>query len=645
MCGIVGTVQLGDVRRYGPDDVRRMADLIRHRGPDDDGVRDCGDVVIGMRRLSIIDLEGGHQPIGNEDGSVWVVMNGEIYNFRELRRSLEAQGHRFATRSDTEVLVHLYEEHGENFVTRLEGMFGFALWDSTRRKLLLARDRLGIKPVYYWRYASGFAFSSEVKAFRALSGFSAAVDTEALSDYLALGYAVAPRTLFAGVSKLPPGTMLVSEGGSLRVFRYWEPPRDVDRSRSSEEWTERVAAELDRAVASHLVSDVPLGAFLSGGIDSSAVVSLMARHSDGALNTYSIGYRGSAVADYYNELPFARLVADQLGSRHREIAVQPDVARLLPKLLWHLEEPISDSAIMTTYLVSELAAESVKVILSGVGGDELFAGYNRYLGPHYGRYYERIPSWLRRRVLPLLARALPSGRQNRLMDLGRYAKRFIRANGLDWRQQYKLYIALADEAVLAALQRARNGPPTDGFDAVVGEETSTDELLRLLRVDWRTQLSEDLLLMTDKMTMACSIECRVPFLDHRLVELVASIPAEIKAPNGRLKAILKDALRDVLPRPVLERRKRGFGAPVGAWFRQELVPLRRKLLDPRVVAARGLLDPGVVETICNAHDASREDYSDLLLVLLNLEIWSRLHLDGASHEDVAAELAESSLAA
>ncbi|HEX6996393.1 MAG TPA: asparagine synthase (glutamine-hydrolyzing) [Gammaproteobacteria bacterium] len=645
MCGIVGTVQLGDVRRYGPDDVRRMADLIRHRGPDDDGVRDCGDVVIGMRRLSIIDLAGGHQPIGNEDGSVWVVMNGEIYNFRELRRSLEALGHRFTTRSDTEVLVHLYEEHGEDFVTRLEGMFGFALWDANRRKLLLARDRLGIKPVYYWRYASGFAFSSEVKAFRALSGFSAAVDTEALSDYLALGYAVAPRTLFAGVSKLPPGTMLVTEGGSFRVVRYWEPPRDVDRSRSAGEWTEQVAAELDRAVESHLVSDVPLGAFLSGGIDSSAVACLMARHSDGPLNTYSIGYRGSAVADYYNELPFAKLVADQLGSRHREIAVQPDVARLLPKLLWHLEEPISDSAITTTYLVSELAAESVKVILSGVGGDELFAGYNRYLGSHYGRYYERIPPWLRRRVLPLLAHALPSGRQNRLMDLGRYAKRFIRADGLDWRQRYKLYIALADDAVLAALQRARSGPPADGFDAVVGEEESTDELLRLLRVDWRTQLSEDLLLLTDKMTMACSIECRVPFLDHRLVELVARIPAEQKAPKGRLKAILKDALRDVLPRPVLERRKRGFGAPVGAWFRQELVPLRRKLLDPRVVAARGLLDPAVVETICGAHDASREDYSDLLLVLLNLEIWSRLYLDGASHEDVAAELAESSLAA
>jgi asparagine synthase (glutamine-hydrolysing) len=398
--------------------------------------------------------------------------------------------------------------------------------------------------------------------------------------------------------------------------------------------------ELERAVVDHMIADVPLGAFLSGGIDSSAVATLMARHSPEPLNTYSIGYRGTGAAKYYNELPYARVVADRLGSRHREIEVEPQVARLLPKLIWHVEEPICDSAIATTYLVSELAAESVKVILSGVGGDELFAGYNRYLGGLYSRRYGQVPEWARRHLLPKLAALLPSGRQNRLMDLARYAKRFILANALDWREQYRLFVALADDEVLGALCRRRL--PTGDFDRVLAEENGGDDLLRLLRVDLQTQLAEDLLLLTDKMTMACSLECRVPFLDHRLVELAASIPAASKLRDGRLKSVLKDALRGVLPDSILERRKRGFGAPVGAWLKRELAQLRTALLGRDVVERRGLLDPAVVEEICAAHDANREDYADILFVLLNLEIWCRLFLDGRSYDDVADELSEPS---
>jgi asparagine synthase (glutamine-hydrolysing) len=644
MCGIVGVAQVDGRRRYSADDVRRMADKIVHRGPDDDGVHDGGEVILGMRRLSIIDLGGGHQPIANEDASVWVVCNGEIYNFRELRKGLEAQGHRFKTHSDTEVLVHLYEQHGDDFVTRLEGMYGFALWDSRQRKLLVVRDRLGIKPVYYWKHPSGFAFASEIKALTALAGFTTALDEDALRDYLCVGYAVAPRTIFAGVAKLPPASLLVWQDGGADVRRYWTPPERVVSSRSADEWCEQVRSELDRSIKAHLVSDVPLGAFLSGGIDSSAIAVLMAKHSAERLNTYSIGYVGSSAAKYYNELPYAKIVADTLGSNHRQIEVRPDVARLLPKLMWHLEEPISDSATTTTYLVSELAAESVKVILSGVGGDELFAGYNRYLGGYYDRRYSRLPAFARRHVLPQIARALPSGRQNRLMDLARYAKRFVRANGLDWREQYKLYVALLDREMLTALH-ARSAVGPDGFDRILATERSDDELVRLLRVDWQTQLAEGLLLLTDKMTMACSIECRVPFLDHKLVELAATIPAASKLPNGRLKAVLKGALRGVLPDSILERRKRGFGAPVGSWLKRELLPLRGRLLSRSVVAARGLLNPDGVEKICADHDSHREDYSDLILVLMNLEIWSRLFLDGANHEDVASELSEHSLAA
>ena len=644
MCGIVGIVQGHGRHRYGREDVRRMADAIIHRGPDDEGIFDDRNVILGMRRLSIIDLDGGHQPIQNEDGTVWVVNNGEIYNFQELRERLIGQGHRFRTRSDTEVLVHLYEEHGEDFLSHLEGMFAVALWDTKKRKLIVARDRLGIKPVYYRAEGPDVSFASEIKSLAALPDFSASVDAEALSEYLGIGYAVAPRTIFSGVRKLPPASALVWQDDRFEIRQYWAPPVDTDDTLSYEDWVERVRHELERAVKSHMVSDVPVGAFLSGGIDSSAVVSLMGHGSDQDLSTYAIGYSGGQVAEYYNELPYARTVADRLGSRHTEIEVQPQVASLLPKLIWHLEEPISDSAIMTTYLVSELAAKSVKVILSGVGGDELFAGYNRYLGDHYYDRYHRIPRWCRRNILPQLAGLLPSGRQNRLMDLARYAKRFIQAGDMDWRERYRFYMGIAGNGTVADLQSLSGVPGTDGFVRSAAAESADDELLRLFRIDWQTQLAENLLLLTDKMSMAVSLECRVPFLDHRLVELAATIPAEHKLPNGRLKGLLKDSLKDVLPDSVINRRKRGFGAPVGAWFKRELAPLRGELLGRRTVINRGILDPDAVERICNDHDRGREDYTDLVLVLMNLEIWARLYMDGQHHEDVAGTLAERSLA-
>lgn len=645
MCGIVGIAQDAGGHTYDVNDVGRMADAIVHRGPDDQGIHDGGQVILGMRRLSIIDLQGGHQPIHNEDRSIWVVNNGEIYNYRSLRKELVARGHAFLTKSDTEVLVHLYEEYGDDFLLHLEGMFGLALWDSNKRKLIIARDRMGIKPVYYWRNGGTLAFASEIKSLRCLSGFQTTVDHAALSDYLGIGYAVAPATIFAGVKRLAPATALFWQGDELKIRQYWSPPTEVDNSLDYHDWVARVREELDRSVCDHMVSDVPVGAFLSGGIDSSAITAMMTTHASEPINTYSIGYKGGQVADYYNELPFAKIVAGQIGSNHREIEVQPDVARLLPRLIWHLEEPISDSAITTTYLVSELAARSVKVIMSGVGGDELFAGYNRYLGDHYQQRYERLPKWCRQRLLPQLVRLLPSGRQNRFMDVARYAKRFVQSGQLDSRDRYQFYLAIVADNVLDSLLLNRNESKDNGFARVAALEESDDELLRLLRIDWQTQLSENLLLLTDKMTMACSLECRVPFLDHRLVELASTIPAHHKLPKGNLKGLLKDSLRGVLPDSVINRRKRGFGAPVGAWFKQELAPLRSELLDRKTIEKRGLLNPDMVTRICSEHDGSREDYTDLILVLMNLEIWSRLFLDGRSHEDVAGELAARSLAA
>lgn len=645
MCGIVGIVQSDARRRYDSGDVSRMADAIVHRGPDDQGSFEDQNVILGMRRLSIIDLEGGHQPIHNEDRTVWVVNNGEIYNYQRLRRTLIDRGHRFETHSDTEVLVHLYEEYGEEFLSHLEGMFAVALWDTRKRKLILARDRIGIKPVYYWAYGAGIAFASEIKSIVTLPGFSAAVDTEALAEYTGIGYAVAPKTIFKGVRKLPPASVLVWQEDRYKIRQYWSPPSDTIESLTYEEAVENTRSEFERAVRDHMVSDVPVGAFLSGGIDSSAVVSLMGHSSDHELTTYSIGYRGGQVAEYYNELPYARTVADRLGTNHHEIEVQPDVARLLPRLIWHLEEPISDSAIMTTYLVSELAAKSVKVILSGVGGDELFAGYNRYLGDYYTDRYRRVPRWCRSHVLPHIAKLLPSGRQNRLMDLARYAKRFIQAGEMDWRDRYRFYLAIADDDVVSSLLAQDLAAEPNGFASAAKAESSEDELLRLFRIDWQTQLAENLLLLTDKMSMAVSLECRVPFLDHRLVELAAKIPAHHKLPDGRLKGLLKDSLKGVLPGSIINRRKRGFGAPIGMWFKQELMPLRSELLGRSTLENRGLVDPVIVENICSDHDRGREDYTDLILVLMNLEIWSRLFLDGQSHEDVSGELAERSLAA
>lgn len=624
--------------------VRRMAGAIVHRGPDDEGFHAGGRAVLGMRRLSIIDLAGGHQPIANEDQSLWVVCNGEIYNFRQLRAELERAGHVFRTGSDVEVLLHLYEEHGERLLERVSGMFAFALWDERRQCLLLGRDRLGIKPLYYTEVGGELAFASEVKALLEVPGVGSALDVAALREYLALGYCVAPATIFRGVRKLPPATLLTWTAAGARFTRYWEPPADTRSQLSRSEWVERIRAELERSVAEHMISDVPIGAFLSGGVDSSAIVALMSAHSDQPVNTYSIGYGTGSAERYYDELDYARQVAQRFQTRHNEITVRPEMAALLPPLLWHLEEPVSDSAVTATYLVSDLAAKQVKVILSGVGGDELFGGYKRYLGDVYSRRYRRLPRWMRRGVVAPLAELLPSGRQSRWSDIGRYVRKFIAASELDWREQYRRFIEIQARGTLARmLLDAPHGP--DGFDRIMSVERAGDPLLRLLRVDCATQLPEDLLLLTDKASMARSIECRVPFLDHRLVEVAAQVPGDVKIMDGELKSLLKEALTGVVPPAVLSRGKRGFGAPVGAWFKQQLRPLRNSLISRDTIERRGVLSWPVIEQVMAAHDANREDYTDLTLVLVNLEIWCRVFLDGHSPADVGQELAEQTLAA
>ena len=638
MCGIYGIVSLRDGVSPEPRLLDIMGEVIVHRGPDDYGAYSAEGVAMGMRRLSIIDLAGGHQPIANEDETVWVVCNGEIYNFREIRDGLIARGHRFRTGSDAEVVVHLYEEHGPDCVEHLTGMFGFALWDGVRKRLVIGRDRLGIKPVYLMREAERLVFASEAKSILALPGVSAALDPVGVEEYLSLGYTPNSRSIFAGIEKLPPAHVLVCEGGEITVREYWRLPAEADAELPEEEWSKQVLAQIDRAVEMEMVSDVPLGAFLSGGIDSSAVIAMMARHSDLPVKTYSIGFDTGAAGSYYNELPYAREVSELFKTEHKEILVRPDVVGLLPMLLWHMDEPVADSAFITTYLVSKFAREDVKVILCGVGGDELFGGYRRYLGDHYAARFNRVPAWLRRGLIAPIVRSLPADRHSRLTNLSRYARTFVESSDAAPEDRYRTYVQVFGPEALERLLRAERRGRLDSLDAAFAAAAGGDGLNRLMRVDLLTQMPNDLLALTDRMTMATSLECRVPLLNHELVELAARQPARLRIRNGELKHVLKSALKGVLPDSILHRTKRGFGAPIGAWLKSELTPFVASILSRRSIERRGLFDWQAVSETIALHAAGREDHTDHLLSLINLEVWARMYLDKRSPDDLAHEL-------
>ncbi len=635
MCGIHGILRL-DGQGVLPETLSAMGDITRHRGPDDEGMHIDGPCGIAMRRLSIIDLSGGHQPLSNADGTLWLVCNGEIYNYRELRDELQRLGHAFKTASDSEVLLHGYAAWGDDMVLRLNGMFDFALWDARRRRLLIGRDRLGVKPLYVLQDGSRLAFATEAKALLTLPGVRPELNRDVLTGYLRLGYVAAPGCMFKGIRKLPPATLLAVEGKQVREWRYWRLPQATDPAPSEAQWVERLRAQLEQSVRMQMVSDVPIGAFLSGGVDSSAVVGFMAKHSEQPIRTYAIGFDGGAAEALYNELPYARQVAQRFGTQHREIVVKPDVVSLLPRLLWHMDEPLSDSAFITTYLVSEFARQDVKVILSGVGGDELFGGYRRYLGDHYAEQYRRLPGWLRQGA-GYLAQHLPADRHSALFNKLRLAKGFLASAESSADERYASYLQLVGGEAIAELMlepRFADDPLARAFEGA----GQGDALNRMFAVDAETQLPDDLLLLTDKMSMAVSLECRVPLLDHELVEMAAAMPAAIKVKGGRLKHLMKQALSDLLPAEILDRQKRGFGTPMGAWLKTDLAPVLDRLLSPEVVRSRGLFRDGVVTRLVRDHRANRFDGTDILLALMNLEIWSRIYLDGRDAEDVASEL-------
>ncbi|KFB77991.1 asparagine synthase (glutamine-hydrolyzing) [Candidatus Accumulibacter cognatus] len=636
MCGIHGIYRF-DGLSVEPRILSAMGNRTRHRGPDDEGSHVDGPCGIAMRRLSIIDLAGGHQPLSNADGTLWLVCNGEIYNFRELRSELQAKHYHFKTGSDSEVMLHLYDAEGDDFIHRLNGMFDFALWDARRRRLLIGRDRLGVKPLYVLQDGQQLAFASEAKALLALPGVRAELDRQVVADYLHLGYVAAPDCIFRGIRKLPPATLLAVEGGQVHEWRYWRLPDRVRQDISESEWSESVRTQLEESVRMQMVSDVPIGAFLSGGVDSSAVVGLMARHSPQPIRTYAIGFAGGEAEALYNELPYARRVAELFSTQHREILVRPDVVALLPKLLWHMDEPLSDTAFITTFLVSEFARQDVKVILSGVGGDELFGGYRRYLGGHYAQRYRRLPDWLRRSA-SFAAAHLPADRHSGFLNTLRLAKGFLASAEMTADERYRSYLQVLDRQAVAALLIEPGGAASDSLARAFAAAGNADELNRMFAVDAETQLPDDLLLLTDKMSMAVSLECRVPLLDHELVELAAAMPASIKMRDGRLKHLFKASLADLLPDDILNRKKRGFGTPMGAWLKRELAPLLSRLLAADVVTARGLFRQSAVDQLVAAHAANRMDGTDILLALMNLEIWSRIYLDHRDPGNVAEEL-------
>ncbi|HEY1284476.1 MAG TPA: asparagine synthase (glutamine-hydrolyzing) [Solirubrobacterales bacterium] len=613
MCGICGVVTAsGSADR---ETVERMNRRLVHRGPDSDGIFHDGGAALAARRLAIIDLEGGTQPLTNEDGSVVVVQNGEIYNYRELREDLDHRGHSFATASDTEVLAHLYEEHGEGFVRRLRGMFAIALWDARRRRLLLARDRFGIKPLYYREAGGELAFCSELKSMLELRRFSREIDPRALAAYLAFNSIPSPLTIFAEARKLPAGCTLSWQGGEVRLERFARPapaPAGEVRRRPVEALADELRETLRDSVRAHLVADVPVGVLLSGGVDSAGLTALAAGEVGEAVKTFSIGFEESS----FNELDRAREVARRYRTDHHELILRPDAVELLPKLVDAFDEPFGDSSAVPTYLVSQLAAGEVKVALSGEGGDELFGGYYTYVADRLAPRVGRLAA-----LASPLVEALPSSDAKASFDYK--AKRFVRAARLPPLERHHAWKEIFASGERAALLGALD----TGWDPVElhrerFDETEGAELLaRLQDVDLGIYLVDDLLVKTDRSSMAHSLELRVPFLDQRVAEMAMGLATPLKVRGLAKKRLLRRALAPLLPRAVLRGPKQGFSIPLAAWLRGPLKGFAQEVLSPATLERQGCLDPSVVTPMIERHCAGREDLSRQLWGLMAFTLW------------------------
>ena len=626
MCGIAGVFEYEDRRKSDRNVLFDMLAAIQHRGPDDRGVLFAGSLAMGMQRLSIIDLAGGKQPISNEDGTVTIVFNGEIYNYRELQQRLRTRGHTLSTASDTEVIVHLYEELGEDCVKELRGMFGFAIWDSKRQRLFIARDRLGIKPLYYKAQNGALIFSSEIKSILTHPEVQATLDLQGLGHYLSLKYVPAPETMFEGIRALAPAHTLVCDRNGIRIQQYWNLSfaANEEHHGSEELCAEQLETLLRESVRLHLVSDVPFGAFLSGGVDSSLIVALMHQVMDVPVKTFSVGFQGGG-AESFSELPYARLVAEQFETDHHEIYVTPDdLMNLAEKVVWHLDQPIADNACVANYMVSKLASQHVKMALTGEGGDELFAGYARYAG-------EQLSSLFR--FVPRPAKSLAMGVAQRLPGLRRPKVALLALCQPDELTRLVNWFSLFNRTRKSSLLNEElfhqlADPYADAvFRSQLNQADTKDWLSRMLYVDTKLWLPDDLLARGDKTSMATSLEGRVPLLDHKLVEFAASLPSNMKIKRLARKYLLKKVARKWLSSEVIDRKKEGFPMPFSLWFRKECRPFVHDLLSSATVKRRGLFQPDYVQMLLKEHDTRTADHGNLIWGLLSVELWHRAFLD------------------
>jgi len=631
MCGIVGIVERNKrpINRYW---LEAMSASLRHRGPDADGFYINGMVGLGMRRLSIIDVDGGSQPIHNEDKTVWVVFNGEIYNYGELRKDLEKRGHRFYTQSDTETLVHLYEEFGEAAISHLRGMFAYALWDEKRRCLILGRDRLGIKPLYY-TYSSGrLVFASELKAFLRLPGFKRELSPRAVQLFLTYLYIPGPDTIFQGIKELPPAHYLIyDDAGQMSLHRYWTLSFKGIEGLPEAEWRERFMAQFRESVQSHLISDVPLGAFLSGGIDSSAIVGVMAQASSKPIETFTIGYDGKSA--FQDERHYARIVASHFGTHHHEFVVSPNITDLLPKLVACFDQPFADSSAIPNFYISKMTRRHVTVALSGLGGDEIGGGYERYLGMLWGEPYRRLPRTLRRHLSQSIVR-LPDASSGR--PWADRLKRFVSSAEMEPPDRYAALVTAftpEERRDILAADFQDNAKP-DTCEQVLTQMFSSqngDSLMHyLMLADIQLYLPGDLLTLTDRVSMLHSLEVRVPFLDHPLVELMAKVPSQYKISLWTKKILLKKAFADLLPQPILRRKKLGFSVPLALWLRTNLKATMREILSSHEVTRIGYLNNAEVQRTVAEHLGGQANHENKLWALMNLVCWHRLVLDSAN---------------
>ncbi len=621
MCGICGVYNAESGEAVSPQLIERMINMIAHRGPDDSGSYFDGPVGLGFARLSIIDLSGGHQPMCNETGDVWLIFNGEIWNYKTLRQELIVKGHQFRTHSDTETIIHAYEEYGVDCVARLHGMFAFALWDGPRKRLLLARDRAGKKPLYYTQVNGDFIFASEIKSLLCHPRVKREADVQALADFLSVRYVPAPATLFANIYKVLPGHWLLVEQDTLHEECYWDYTFGRTEQRPIKEYIQGIQQHIHRAVEERMMADVPVGAMLSGGMDSSIITGIMSKLTSHKVKTFSVGFDHPE----YSELPYARLVADHFGTDHYELVVKSaDLAQYWPLLTWHRDEPVSEPSDLGVYLVSKLARQHVKVVLSGEGGDELFVGYPKYVVDWLAGYYHLLPRPIRDQIIMPLIERLPYS-MRKLKTAARNLSQPVPQRWMSW---FGIFNDVLKENLLSERIKADiDLDSSRAFRRWLEKNPQRDDLSSMLYLDTKIWLPDNLLMKGDKMTMAASLESRIPLLDYQLTEYAASIPSHVKTRFFKAKYLLKRAFADFLPEPILTRKKMGFNVPTGIWFREGQRGLITRLLLSERMRSRCYFNDAFVAKMVRDHLEGRTNYQAQLFTLASLELWFRVFID------------------